>query len=164
MAGVNKIVRSVAPKSLFESAQALVDSTISWNQGDLIYLDTTNHLLKVVTAETQSANFMGVARVTIVSGKIASPYNTDVVASQSIADVPGPQVGVVAKLVLKTGDSLAPGQQVGLYPAAGTRGVSSTITTNAVGVYQGPTIASATAGQEIEVYLGRALIGGDIQC
>lgn len=163
MAGVNKIVREVNPKSLFESAKALVDATISFNQGDLLYLDSTNHLLKVVTAESQSADFMGIARVTIVSGKIASPYNTDVVAAQAISDIPGPQVGVVAKLVLKTGDSINPGQMLGLYPTAGTRGVSSTITTNSVGVYQGPAIVTAAAGTEIEVYLGRALIGGTAQ-
>lgn len=163
MAGKNTIVRSVNPKSLFESAQSVIDSTISFAQGDLLYLDTTNHLLKVMTLETQSANFQGVARVTIVNGKIASPYNTDVNASIAISDIPGPQTGVVAKCVLKTGDSLNPGQQVGSYPTAGTRGVSSTITTNAIGVYQGPAIASAAAGTEVEIYMGVCRIGGDIQ-
>lgn len=160
MSGVNKITRSVNPKSAFESAKAVISSSLSFNQGDLLALDTTNHILKVVNAETDSANFQGIARVTIVNGKIASPYNTDVVASQAIADVPGPQVGVVAKCVLKTGDSLNPGQVVGLYPTAGTRGVSSTVTTNAIGVYQGPAIANAAAGTEVEIYMGVALIGG----
>lgn len=163
MAGINNITRSVNPKSLFESARYVIDSTISFNQGDFLYLDTVNHLLKVCTLETQSANFQGVARVTIVNGKIASPYNTDVVASQAIADIPGPLAGVVVKAVLKTGDSLNPGQSVGLYPTAGTRGVSSTITTNAIGVYQGPAIATAAAGTEVEIYLGKILVGGDIQ-
>ena len=160
MAGVNTITRSVAPMSVFESAKNLISSSISFNQGDLLYLDTTNHLLKVFAAETDSANFMGVAVVTVVNGKIASPYNTDVVASQSVQDVAGPLVGVIAKCVLKTGDSLNPGQLVGLYPAAGTRGVSSTVTTNAIGVYQGPVIATAAAGTEVEIYIGNALIGG----
>lgn len=163
MAGFNKITRTVNQKSLFESAKALVDATISWNQGDLIYLDTTNHLLKAVTAETQSADFMGVARQTIVNGKVASPYNTDVVASQAIADIAGPVTGVIAKVILKTGDSINPGQFVGLDPASGTRNVSVTITTNAVGVYQGPALTTVAAGTEIEVYFGRALIGGTQQ-
>lgn len=160
MAGVNKIVRSINPKSAFEDAKNVIDSTISFNQGDLLFLDTTNHLLKVAAAETDSANFMGVARVTIVNGKLASPYNTDVVASQAIGSIPGPQVGVIFKAVLKTGDSLSPGQLVGLYPTAGTRGVSSTVTTNAIGVYQGPAIATAAAGTEVEIYIPKALIGG----
>ena len=55
------------------------------------------------------------------------------------------------------------GQLVGLNPAAGAYHVSSTILTNAVGVYQGPAIAAAVAGQEVEIYLGRALIGGAVQ-
>jgi len=42
----NRIVRQVAPISIFEEASALVSSAISWNQGDLLYLDTTNKLLK----------------------------------------------------------------------------------------------------------------------
>lgn len=160
MAGKNTIVRTLAPVSVFDSAKNLISSAISFNQGDLLFLDTTNHLLKVAAAETDSANFMGVARVTVVNGKIASPYNTDVVASQAVQDVPGPIVGVVAKCVLKTGDSLAPGQLVGLYPTAGTNGVSSTVTTNAIGVYQGPAIATAAAGTEVEIFIGSALIGG----
>lgn len=160
MAGYNKITRSVNPKSVFESAQSLVDATISWNQGDLLYLDSTAHLLKPVTAETQSADFMGVARQTIVLGKVASPYNTDVVASQAISDIAGPQTGVVAKVILKTGDTIAPGQVVGLDPASGFRNVSVTVTTVPVGVYQGPAITTAPAGTEIEVYFGFALISG----
>lgn len=160
MSGVNKIVRSVNPSSAFESAIAMISSSVSFNQGDLIVLDASTHLLKAQSAETDSANFMGVSRVTIVSGKVASPYNTDVVASQAISDIPGPQVGVVMKCVLKTGDSLNPGQVVGLYPAAGSRGVSSTVTTNAIGVYQGALISGSAAGLEIEVYIGKALIGG----
>lgn len=160
MSGKNIIVRNVAPVAVFESAKNVIDATISFNQGDLLFLDTTNHLLKTFAAESDSANFQGVAQATVVLGKIASPYNTDVVGSQSVQDVPGPIVGVVAKLVLKTGDSLNPGQLVGLYPAAGTRGVSSTVTTNAIGVYQGALISSAVAGQEIEVFIGKALIAG----
>lgn len=160
MSGVNSIVRDVAPKSVFESAKNVIGSSTSFNQGDLLFLDTTNHLLKPAALESDSANFMGVAVVTVVNGKIASPYNTDVVASQSVQDVKGPVVGVIAKCVLKTGDSISPGQLVGLYPTLSPRGVSVTVTTSAIGIYQGPAIASAAAGTEIEVYIGKALIAG----
>lgn len=160
MAGYNKIVREVAPKSLFPSAQALIDSTTSWAQGDLIVLDITTHKLKKAALETDSANFQGIAVQTIVSGKVASPYNTDVVASQAITDIAGPMVGVVAKVVLKTGDALNAGAPVYLDPASGSRNVQS-LGTTIVGYYQGATIASATAGQEIEVMLGLAFIGNN---
>lgn len=162
MAGVNKITRTINPKSVFEDAKNVIDSTISFNQGDLMYFDAVNNLIKTVTAETQSANFVGVARVTVVSGKLASPYNTDVVASQAIASIPGPQTGVIMKCVLKTGDSINPGDLVGLDPATGTRGVSVTITTNSIGIYQGPAIATAAAGTEVEIYLPFVRFAGDI--
>jgi hypothetical protein len=67
----NRIVRQVAPISLFEDATALVSSAISWNQGDLVYLDTTNHLLKALDSDAHAATICGIARQTISSGK---PY------------------------------------------------------------------------------------------
>lgn len=153
MPGVNTIVRSVAPKSLFESARAVITAAVSFNQGDLLVFDDTNNRLKVPAAEAEGSTFLGVARVTIVNGKLASPYSTDVQASQAIQDIPGPVYGVVAKCVLKTGDTIAPGDSVFLDPATGTRGVTVT-GTKAIGVYQGKAIAGAAAGTEIEVLIG----------
>lgn len=152
MAGVNKITRSIAPKSVFESARAVISSAVSYNQGDLLYLNTTTHLLAVPAAETDGEFFLGIAQETIVSGKLASPYNTDVIASQAISDVAGPVYGVIAKLVSKTGDTWHAGDEAYLDPATGTRGVTST-GTKSIGIYQGPTV-TAIAGQEIEVFLG----------
>ncbi len=109
--------------------------------------------MKKPAAETEGSTFLGVARVSIVLGKIASPYNTDVVASQAIQDIPGPVYGVIAKCVLKTGDSVNPGDDIYLDPGTGTRGVTVT-GTKSIGLYQGPAIAGAAAGTEIPVLIG----------
>lgn len=158
MAGVNNITRMVAPKSIFESAINVISSAISFNQGDLLYFDDTNNLIKKPAAETDGATFLGVARVTVVSGKLASPYNTDVVASQAISDIPGPQYGVIAKLTLKTGDSISPGDKVYLDPATGTTGVTVS-GTKPIGIYQGKALTGVAAGTLIEVLIGCQITG-----
>lgn len=154
MSGKNTIVRSVSPKSIFESAISVISSSFSCLQGDLLVFDATNNVLKVPSAETEGNTFLGVARVTLINGRVASPYQgTAVDAAVAISDVPGPVYGVVAKCVAKTGIALAPGDEVFLDPATGTRGVAVT-GTKAIGIYQGPVVASAVAGQEIEVLIG----------
>jgi len=153
MAAKNTIVISEARKSLFPSAQALISVAVSFNQGDLLVLDTGTGLLKVPTLETEGSTFLGVATTTVIAGLLKRPYTTDVDASAAISDVPGPVYGVVASCVAKTGDAFAVGATVFLDPATGTRGVAAT-GTKVVGIYQGKNIASATAGQEILVALG----------
>jgi hypothetical protein len=153
MAGVNKIVRNIGAKEIFPDATAVISSAVSFNQGDLLVFNDTTNLLAVPALETEGVTFLGIAQVTVVSGKLASPYVTAVDASQAISSVPGPCYNVVAALVAKTGDAFNPGDLVYLDPATGTRGVSST-GTKAIGVYQGKVVASASAGQEIEVLLG----------
>ena len=159
MAGVNNIVRSEARKSIFPSAVDIINSTVSFNQGDLLYFDDATNLMKKPTAEANGATFLGVATETIVSGKLVKPYSTDVDASAAISDVPGAVYGVVAKLVLKTGDAINPGDLVYLDPATGSRGVA-VAGTKAIGIYQGKAL-TAVAGQEIEVMVG-ARMGGDV--
>lgn len=154
MSGVNKIVRDLGKKSIFPDATAVISTSVSFNQGDLLVFNDTTNVLKVPTLEADGLTFLGIAEVTIVSGILASPYSgTAVDAAQAISSIPGPAYNVVAKLVSKTGDAWAPGDLVYLDPATGTRGVTVS-GTKAIGVYQGKTIASATAGQEIEVLLG----------
>jgi len=153
MAGKNRIVRSVAPKSEFESAINVINSSLSFNQGDLLVFDATNHVLKIPAAETEGVTFVGIAECSISNGKLLTPYVTDVDASQAIADVPGPKYGVVAKLGLHAGDSLNPGDPVYLSPSDGTYFVSAT-GTKAIGIYQGSAIVSAAAGTFVEVLLG----------
>ena len=154
MAATNRIVREVNKRSVFPSAQAVISSAVSFNQGDLLVFDDTNNLLKVPSAETEGSTFLGIAEVSITSGKLTSPYTgTAVDASQAISDIPGPAYGVVANLVLKTGDTIAPGDLVYLDPASGTQNVSVT-GNKAIGIYQGKAKSSVAAGTTIEVLLG----------
>lgn len=146
----NRIVRQVAPKSMFESAKALIDSTISWNQGDLLYLDTTNHLLKALDSDAHAATVVGIARQTVVSGKLKPVYQgTDVDASVAIEDVAGPQVGVIAKLKLKAGDAFVAGGAV--YYSTDAQTVSSS-GTNLVGYFQDAGL-TAVSGDEGSILL-----------
>ena len=152
---INNIVRSVAPKSIFESAKAVVTSAVTFNQGDLIAFDTVNYRLKAVTADTDAPNFLGVARQTIVSGVVKSPYQgTAVDAAAAIDDITGPVYGVVASLILKTGDAFTPGCKVYLTADAQTVTVTDPGTHDPIGVYQGKNVASATAGQKGEILVG----------
>lgn len=160
MAGVNTLARRVAPKAVFVDAKSVVDSTVSFNQGDLLVFDATANLLKKPSAETEGATFLGVAVVTIVSGKPAGVYSTDVDASASIQSIPGPEYGDVHRVILKGGDAIEPGDLVYLAPATGTRAVTVT-GTKAIGVYQGKALTAATGGTEIEVMIG-ARFGGDV--
>ena len=149
----NRIVLDQEQKSLFPDAKAVVTAAVSFNQGDLLVFDDTNNRLKVPAAEAEGSTFLGIALVTVVSGKLKSPYTTDVDASQGVTDIPGPAYAVVAKLIAKTADAFNPGDAVYLDPASGAQYVSSA-GTKQIGVYQGSVIASATAGQEILVKLG----------
>lgn len=149
----NNLIRAVSLKSVFESAKAVIDSTITIDQGQHCYFDDTNNLIKPVAAEANCATYLGISREKIVNGKIASPYNTDVVGSQGISDVAGPQYGGVFKCTLKTADSIAPGDLVYADPATGIDGVTVT-GTKAIGIYQGPSIAAAAAGTKVEVLIG----------
>lgn len=146
----NRIVRSVSPNSLFEEAKPLISSAISWNQGDLLYLDTVNNLIKPLASDANAATILGIARQSIVSGKPVSPYQgTAVDAAQAIENLGGPQFGVVAKMLLKSGDAFIPGGAV--YYGGDAQTVSSA-GTNSVGVYQGPALTAAS-GSEGEVAL-----------
>jgi len=141
----NRIVRQVAPISLFEEALALVSSAVSWNQGDLIYLDTATNLLKPLASDGNAATICGIARQTIVSGKLSPVYQgTQVDASVAIEGLAGPQAGVIAKMKLKSGDAFVPGGAV--YYGGDAQTVSSA-GTNIVGIFQD---ASITAGASSE--------------
>lgn len=156
MGAINNIVRSVSPKSVFPSAVSVVTSAVSYNQGDLLVFDDTNNRLKVPAAETEGNTFVGVAINTVVSGKLVGPYTgiPDAVLNTAtpFEDMAGPLYGVVVRCVAKTGVAFAPGDLVFLDPATGTTGVTTT-GTKSIGVYQGGTIASATAGQQVDCLL-----------
>ncbi len=150
----NTIVRNISPKSLFEDAKPVTSATEDYLQGDLLVFDGTNNIIKKPAAEAEGNTFLGIAQVAITDGRINSPYQgTDVDGSQPIVTIPGPVYGVVARCVLKTGITIAPGDEIFLDPATGSRGVTNT-GTKAIGLYQGAAITSSVAGQEIEVLIG----------
>jgi hypothetical protein len=147
----NNITRTVAQKSYFDDMSNQISSASTWNQGDLIFLDTTAHLLKVVTgAITDGDTFMGVSRVSIVSGNLPSPYQgTAVDASEKVSALPGPVVGVVAKFKLKSGDAFTVGCKV-YTSAVDAQTVSVTANGGYIGLYQGKALtASATSVGEV---------------
>lgn len=153
---INNIVRSIAPKSLIEDAKPVLSSAVSYNQGDLIAFDTSSKLLKAIDATADAEFFLGVATQTVISGKTKSPYTgTAVDASQAIESVKGPVFGVICSLILKTGDAFAHLAPVYLV-AANAQTVTSTDPGDgfSIGLYQGATVSSATAGQKGDVLVG----------
>lgn len=160
----NFIKKSVAPKSLFDDCSKGVDSTISFNQGDFIVLDTSAHLLKAVASGDLGTKFVGMSRVSISSGKPLSPIQgTDVDASQGTPALAGPVYGVTVSALLKSGDTLHFGDPVYLDGASGTRNITATQAMGAVaiGSYQGPTI-TASGATEVEVLIGQTLTSGTV--
>lgn len=151
MSGVNRIVRTVNKTSIFPDASALLNASNSWNQGDLLIYDATAKTIRKPTTEAECITFLGISEETIVAGKLAIPYTTDVDASRAASAVPGPVSGVVAKLQLKSGDSLTAGSQVYGDPVTGAFNVQAA-GTKPIGVYQG---AAVTAGAStfVEVLL-----------
>lgn len=153
MAGVNSLARKIATKTVMEDASKFVSSAISFNQGDLLYLDTTNHLIKHLAAETDAVTFVGIAPVTIVSGLYPSIYNTDVDASLKTPALPGPEYGDVHRVNLKAGDAVTPGVALFADPASGNRNVSIT-GTKQIGVYQGKALTAPAGGVDVEMLVG----------
>ncbi len=151
MAPKNRIVRTIARKSIFEDAKNFVDSSVNIDQGDLVAL-SGGILLTPLTSEVSGLTMLGISDVTLVSGKIKSPYTgTAVDAAQAIESVQGPQYGVHASMKLKTGDAFTKGALV--YGSTDAQEVQES-GTKAIGVYQGATVASAPSGTEGEVLIG----------
>lgn len=156
MAAVNNITRSINPGSVFEEALAVTSLTESYDQGDLLIFDETLKVIKRAAVEADCETFLGVAIETVVLGKLKSPYTgTAVDAAQAVSSLPGPKFGVIVRITLKTGDTLAAGGPV--YWSADQE-VSAT-GTKQIGVYQGKDIATAPAGTKVEVLLGHRFPG-----
>jgi hypothetical protein len=151
----NRIVRQVAPNSCVPDLTNLVSSACTWNQGDLLYLDTATHLVKPLDSDGHAQYQLGIAVQTVVAGKPKAVYTgTAVDASTAIEALAGPVFHVVAKLKLKSGDSFVPGAVV--YYGGDAQTVSVTGTYD-VGVYQGPALTAAS-GSEGNVYLSAPTI------
>lgn len=152
----NNIVRSVAARSLFDSAKKVLTSSVTFNQGDLIAFDTSNHILKAVSATGDAANILGVAVEKISSGVVSSPYTgTAVDSSVAIEDIKGPVYGVVATMTMKTGDTFHPGDKAYVVASdAQTVTATNPGDGNYIGIYQGALVSSASAGQTGEFLIG----------
>lgn len=151
----SKIKRTIAQKEIFEDLQGKIAATASWETGALLVWDATNAVVKVPAAETEGNTFLGITDNTVVSGVLKQSYiGTDNSASIPSYEIAGPSYGVVAQVVLKTGDSLAIGASVYLDPASGQNNVQAS-GTKAIGCYVGNVaISSAAAGTTIQVLLG----------
>lgn len=157
-ASVDRITRGDVGQTLFQSGKSIVSSASTWVQGDLIYLDTSAHVLKAVAATGNAATFVGIADNAVTAGKLVGPYGslTAVDAAQVTPDFVGPKFGVVAGMILKTSDAFAAGVKVYLVDGGTTQTVTSTDPSdgNYIGIFVDATVASAAAGQ-----VGNVLIG-----
>lgn len=142
---VNNIVRDSSSLSAFPDASNMISTASSWNQGDLLYFDTSAKLLKPLDSDAHAAaQFCGVAAQSILLGKpITSYQGTAVDAAVALAVIAGPKSGVVANLKLNVGDAFTVGCQV--FGTAVDAQTVSVTGTNAIGRYQGPAL-TAVAG------------------
>lgn len=158
----NRITRKGPGKSLFEDASGVVGSSSTWGQGELLCMDASSFYLRRVAAMTDADTLVGISDNVVTAGKLAGPYDglTPVDAAQSGPKFAGPKYGVEATLTAKTGDHFTPGCPVYLLVTGDTATVSVTDsggsghTLSHIGIYQGPDVASAAAGQQIKVLVG----------
>lgn len=135
MAGKNTTARKVATNMVIADIKNLIQSTTSFNEGDFLILDQTNHRVTKPVGETDGANLMGVASVTVVNGKMASAISTDVDSSVATPSIPGPTFGDEYNVTLKSGDTAHPGDDLYLDPGTGTNGVTVTAGTKKIGCW-----------------------------
>lgn len=157
-APLNNIVRDVARKNMFPDLFNLLDNTVSFNQGDYLVLKGGLVQRGTAAADTLTGG-LGVAPVTVLNGKLPSPYTTDVDASEAPTRIPGPVYGVIALLKLKTADAFDEGDLVFLDIAGDSDGrtVTSSLPAGSgpIGVFSGKSVASAAAGEEGEIHVGQ---------
>lgn len=157
--GNDRIVFGDSGRSLFNTGKSAVTSSSNWYQGDLIYFDTSNHILNVVAATGNAATFVGIADNTVQSGKLVGPY-TGLTLTNSAEVTPGfvgPKFGVVANMILNTGDNFVIGGKVYLTDTQSSQTVTITDPSdhNYIGIFVGPSaVSSAAAGQQGWCLLG----------
>ena len=147
------VFRSDSVKSLFEDGIDFIDmtSTSTWNQGDELCYDTSTHKIRKVAATSDGATVLGLAVQAIVNGVVVGPYTgLATSASSALSAIQGPAYGVTALRTLKTGDAFVPGGKVYLADGGDTQTVSSTDPGdgNYIGLFDGPAVSSAAAGQQ----------------
>ena len=151
-------------RSLIEQALPALNSSSTFNQGDLVCLDATSHCLRAVAADTDGATILGVSPVSVNAGILAGPYQgLATQASQQPQQVQGPISGVVVGLKVNPGDALVFGAPVYLPLNGDTQTVTVTDTVGAgnnVGIYMGPAVASAVTGTYYPIQVGFRLATG----
>lgn len=158
--GKNTVRRVIATKAIISDIRGKLASTAEIAQGDLVVWDDTNNRVILPAAEAEGATFLGVMAISVQDGVPVGPYTglTDVDAAVAQGAIQGPQFGDVHAVILKTGDTVAPGDLVYLDPATGSRGVAAT-GTKAIGVYQGAGSVTGDGVKEIEVLIGARFPG-----
>lgn len=157
-AGIDRLYRKDAVKSLFESALAVTSTANTFYQGDLMCFDTGTKAIRAVAATSDGATFIGVSPVSVISGVLLGPYNgLATSAAAAPQDYQGPMYGAGFLMKLHVGDAFTLGQKVYLSNGDDCQTVSSTDPGdhNYVGIFVGPSaIASAVAGQQAVIKIG----------
>lgn len=156
----NTIVRQVAPNSLFADLTNFVSSACTWNQGDILFFDTVNKIVKPVAADADGEKCVGVAVQSVVAGKPKAVYQgTAVDAAQAVEALAGPVFGVDVTLKLKNGDAFAPGDAV--FATAVDAQTVSSAGVQVIGVYVGPSIVAGAASTGVcRIGVRYAQLGG----
>lgn len=159
MAGKNTEVKIIAPKQIFPDVRGITSTASDWSQGDILIFDTVNTIVRAATGEAEGQYVLGIAQQDVTDGIPNGPYGTLVNQSNVGAmAVNGPVYGNTYNMVIKTGETIAPGAYVYAYPTGGASYVAATAAATAtqpVGVYVGHvTVTSAAAGTQIECLIG----------
>lgn len=150
----NKITRSIAPKTIFPDIRGMLAASQTHEYCDFLIFDDSLNQVRKPTTEAECLTFLGLAQADIVLGKLKPVYQgTDVDASVANGGIAGPVYGVEAKVVVKTGDTVAVGDLLYFDPATGARGVTSTAGTKPIAVAL-EAVAGAAAGYEIKAHIG----------
>ena len=152
----NRTYRSDSAKALFEDGGQVCNNTTSFNQGDLQCFDTATKVIRSVVATTDAATFVGVAQVGVINGVLIGPYTGLTNVTPAPSKFVGAMYGITASMILKTGDAFADGDKVYLANGADCQTVSITDPGdgNYIGIYVGPPVAAAAAGQEGLIKIG----------
>ncbi len=158
----NKVARRVARNTIIADIKDFIGASSSWNQGDLLILDTTLNVVAKAAVQSDGANFLGISPVSIVNGKLPSIYSTDVDAALGYGSIPGPEFGDEYFVTLKAGDAVVPGSKLYLAPLTGANVVSVT-GNKQVGTYIGPALVAVTGGTVIVAKLYAAAPDGTLK-
>lgn len=149
----NTVARRIARKTLIPDLQAVVDATSTWNQGDLLVFDVGTAKVILPAAETEGATFLGISPISIVDGNFPPIYRTDTEPPTGFPASAGPEYGDEHHVMLKGGDTLAPGGAVYLDPVSGPNFVQAA-GTKQIGLYSGPAVTAPAAGLDVVILIG----------